>query len=153
MGYSFSFCDRGQPGGWSLFLRGQEKVTKRRPPQVSRPFSKGNPALPDSMRRLRNSTWEGTHNMPSHGTQTVLVDFPSSSRAARCATWGPKTKRALHRSLQPLAAWRKHIDGSRRRRCSTGQKRAQAIGNLNVRELAIFGEKIGKLLATGVALL
>src|SRR5882724_10130667 len=40
------------------------------------------------MRRLRNSTWEGTHNVPSHGTRTVLVDIPSSSRAARRASRG-----------------------------------------------------------------
>jgi hypothetical protein len=40
------------------------------------------------MWRLRNSTWQGTHNVPCHGTRTVLVDFPSSSRAARRANGG-----------------------------------------------------------------
>ena len=44
--------------------------------------------LPASMWRLRNSTWRGTHNVPCHGTRTVLVDFPTSSRAARPATRG-----------------------------------------------------------------
>jgi len=28
--------------------------------------------LPDSTRRLRNSVWQGTHNVACHGTRTVL---------------------------------------------------------------------------------
>src|SRR5258708_2399222 len=42
------------------------------------------------MGRLRNSTWQGTHNVPCHGTRTVLVDFPPSSRAARRASRGKR---------------------------------------------------------------
>src|SRR3954471_2769333 len=44
------------------------------------------------MRRLRTSTWQETQNVACHGTRTVLVDFPSSNRAARRATRGSKTK-------------------------------------------------------------
>ena len=87
---------RGQPGGWLRFCARQEnrrfqwrltcltathqwlvnrlwelKVTERRPPLVSRPFSRGNPVLPASMWRLRNSTWRGTHNVPHCGTDSV----------------------------------------------------------------------------------
>src|SRR5258706_4638277 len=42
------------------------------------------------MGRLRNSTWQGTQNVPCHGTRTVLVDFPPSSRAARRASRGKR---------------------------------------------------------------
>jgi len=102
-------------------------------PGCRAPLSRGNPALPDSMGRLRNSTWRGAHNAPHCGTDsvpggrslgrnpshghlyrrrqsestrlfpqtelrltchrcTVLVDFPSSSRAARRATRGKVQK-------------------------------------------------------------
>ena len=105
--------------------------TKKAAPGCRAPRSRGNPALPDSMRRLRNSTWRGAHNAPHCGTDsvsggrklgrnpshghlyrrrqsessrlfpqtelrltchrcTVLVDYPTSSRAARRTTWGPK---------------------------------------------------------------
>src|SRR3954467_1100954 len=74
------------------FLARPRKVTKGRPPRCRAHYSVGDPALPDSMWRLRNSTWQGTHNVPCHGTRTVLVDFPTSSRAARRATRGTKIK-------------------------------------------------------------
>src|SRR6186997_755571 len=103
--------------------------TKKAAPGCRAPRSRGNPALPDSMGRLRNSTWRGAHDAPHCGTDsvpggrklgrnpsrghlyrrrqsestrllpqtelrltchrcTVLVDDPSSSRAARHATKG-----------------------------------------------------------------
>ena len=43
------------------------------------------------MWRLRNSTWRGAHNAPHCGTRTVLVENPTSSRAARRVTWGPQS--------------------------------------------------------------
>jgi len=59
-------------------------------------YSRGAPVLPDPTRRLRNSTWRGAHNAPHCGTRTVLVDFPSSSRAARRASSGKgKCTRAI----------------------------------------------------------
>src|SRR3954468_17412391 len=47
------------------------KVTKGRPPRCRAHCSAGIPALPDSMWRLRNSTWRGTHNVPHCGTDSV----------------------------------------------------------------------------------
>src|SRR6185295_4691099 len=62
------------------------KVTKGRPPQVSRPFSKGNPVLPASMWRLRNSTWRGTQNVPHCGTDSV----PGGRKlGAESESWAP----------------------------------------------------------------
>src|SRR3954467_3296661 len=61
----------------------------------------GNPALPDSTRRLRNSTWRGTRNVPHCGTRTVLVDFPTSSRAARRATRGAQERLQITTSVRP----------------------------------------------------
>ena len=46
------------------------------------------------MRRLRNSTWRGTHDVPHCGTRTVLVDNHSSSRAARRVIWEEKKRAA-----------------------------------------------------------
>src|SRR3954463_14566388 len=76
-------------------------LTRTAAPGVA-PFSKGNPALPDSTRRLRNSTWRGTHNVPHCGTRTVLVENPLSSRAARRDTRGSKTKQQHGNSLLPF---------------------------------------------------
>src|SRR5882762_4699891 len=59
---------RGQPGGWFLFLRGQEKEPKEGRPGVA---TCGFPVLPDPARRLWNSTWQGTQNVPCHGTASV----------------------------------------------------------------------------------
>jgi hypothetical protein len=70
------------------FLARPRKVTKGRPPRCRAHCSAGAPALPDSMWRLRNSTLQGTHNVPCHGTRTVLVEISTSSRAARRATRG-----------------------------------------------------------------
>src|SRR3954464_2531150 len=53
------------------FLERPRKVTKGRPPRCRAPSSRGNPVLPDSTRRLRNSTWRGTHNVPHCGTDSV----------------------------------------------------------------------------------
>ena len=37
----------------------------------ARPLSGGVPVLPASTRRLRNSTWQGTQNVPCCGTDSV----------------------------------------------------------------------------------
>jgi len=63
------------------------KGTKRRPPQWRAPF-RGDPVLPVPARRLRNSTWQGTQNVPCHGTRTVLADYPLPGRTARRAKKG-----------------------------------------------------------------
>src|SRR3954463_1208598 len=83
------------------FLARPRKVTKGRPPRC-RAHVMGNPVLPDSMWRLRNSTWRGTHNVPHCGTRTVLVENPLSSRAARRDTRGSKTKQQHGNSLLPF---------------------------------------------------
>ena len=91
----FNSLSRIKPGAARRLvtcLARPRKVTERRPPLDSRPLIGGAPVLPASMGRLRNSTWEGTHNVPSHGTRTVLVDFPPSSRAARRASWGTQLR-------------------------------------------------------------
>jgi hypothetical protein len=50
------------------------------------------PVLPVPVRRLRNSTWQGTQNVPCHGTRTVLADIPLPGRAARRASRGERAK-------------------------------------------------------------
>src|SRR6185295_14349257 len=90
MGYNLSFRRPGAARRLVTFLERPRKVTERRPPRCRALYSQGHPALPDSTRRLRNSTWRGTHNVPHCGTRSVLVDFPSSSRAARRDTRGEK---------------------------------------------------------------
>ena len=74
------------------FLARPRKVTKGRPPRCRAHCSAGAPALPDSTRRLRNSTWRGTHNVPHCGTRSVLVENSLSSRAARRDTRGSNSK-------------------------------------------------------------
>ena len=69
--YFVAFGCRGQPGGWSLFLIGQEKYAKEGRPDAALPCSREFPALPDSMRRLRNSTWRDAQNAPHCRTDSV----------------------------------------------------------------------------------
>jgi hypothetical protein len=46
----------------------------------------GHPALPDSTRRLRNSTWRGAHNAPHCGTDSV----PGGRKlGAESESWAP----------------------------------------------------------------
>ena len=82
------------------------------------------------MRRLRNSTWQGTHNVPCHGTRTVLVDFPSSSRAARRASWG-KGRRSLGlyvvTTVTPSRSSRHSLLGA-----PQGGKSGRALGHYSV---------------------
>jgi hypothetical protein len=82
------------------FLARPRKVTKGRPPRCRAHCSVGDRVLPASMWRLRNSTWQGAQNAPYHGTRTVLVDFPTSSRAARRATRGSKQRQQKQNKKQ-----------------------------------------------------
>src|SRR4051794_41511791 len=86
------------------FLERPRKVTKGRPPRCRAPSSRGNPVLPDSTRRLRNSTWRGTHNVPHCGTRPVLVENSLSSRAARRATRGSKQRQQKQNKKQKQLA-------------------------------------------------
>src|SRR3954468_23957945 len=47
--------------------------------------SQGHPALPDSARRLRNSTWRGTHNVPHCGTDSVPGGRKLGAESESCA--------------------------------------------------------------------
>ena len=53
---------------------------------MTRPLVSGCPALPGSTRRLRNSTWESTHNVPSHGTDSV---HGGAELGAESESWAP----------------------------------------------------------------
>ena len=65
------------------------KVIARLVPEAAKAFAQREKARRTSQdrqgRRLRNSTWRGTHNVPSHGTDSVpggrkLVRNPSHGR-------------------------------------------------------------------------
>ena len=77
----------GSPAAGHFSCAAKKSNQKKAAPGVA-PLVRGVPVLPDSTRRLRNSTWQGTHNVPCHGTRTVLAEYPLSSRAARRATRG-----------------------------------------------------------------
>jgi len=83
----------GSPAAGYFSCAAKKSNQKKAAPGVA-PLVRGAPVLPASMWRLRNSTWRGAHNAPHCGTRTVLVDFPSSSRAARRATRGAKASAA-----------------------------------------------------------
>src|SRR5258706_4443112 len=76
--------------------------------------------------RLRNSTWQGTHNVPCHGTRTVLAE--NSLVESNCTAQSQGEKQAQQRVLY-LAAFRKqthdHIDNfpSRTLYAGSGTKR------------------------------
>ena len=79
---------------------GAKTNQKKAAPGVAPPLRGGNLVLPASMRRLRNSTWQGTQNVPCHGTRTVLADNPLPGRAARRDTWGNKSKQRKDTSVR-----------------------------------------------------
>ena len=92
---------RDSRGGLLLvtFLARPREGTKRRPPRRRAPFSRGAPVLPDSTRRLWNSTWRGAHNAPHCGTRTgprrkPLVESSCSARRKGGATTSNSTATA-----------------------------------------------------------
>ena len=87
----------GSPAAGHFSCAAKKSNQKKAAPGCRAPRSRGNPALPDSTRRLWNSTWQGTHNVPCHGTRTVLAENPLSSRAARRASRGE-----MRKSFRPL---------------------------------------------------
>src|SRR5258706_16417741 len=87
-GFPASLMHAGGSPAASSFSCAAKKRNQKKAAPVSRPLSGVPLVLPDSTRRLRNSTRQGTHNVPCHGTRTVLADCPLSIRAARHVTRG-----------------------------------------------------------------
>jgi len=89
VGHAFFHSAGGSPAAGHFSCAAKKSNQKKAAPGVA-PLFRGGPVLPDSTRRLRNSTWQGTHNVPCHGTRTVLADIFLSNRAARRVSRGGK---------------------------------------------------------------
>src|SRR3954468_10630763 len=87
--------------------------------------SQGHPALPDSTRRLRNSTWRDTHNVPHCGTDSV----PGGRKlGAESESWAPVSATSI-RVYAPVPANRAALNASRVHQCSsTTPHRVELLG-------------------------
>src|SRR4051812_18200253 len=97
------------------FLARPRKVTKGRPPRCRALYSQGHPALPDSTRRLRNSTWRGTQNVPHCGTDSV----PGGRKlGAEPESWAPVSATSIRVSA-PVPANGAALNESQVHQCSS----------------------------------
>src|SRR5258706_6198821 len=56
---------------------------------------------PTRQGRLRNSTWQGTHNVPCHGTRTVLAENPLVESNCTAQSQGETQKAKSVLSISP----------------------------------------------------